>query len=125
MNYIYTVLFSLSIILINPWGVMRREIWTQPKVFTILLICILNGLNLWSERENLKPQGSWKISRLLWEIFLGIGLISTLASPFPWRSLFGQEQMGDGLLYWLLIAIFTLRNNLLLRVHPELARSQL
>ncbi|AFY41642.1 O-antigen ligase [Nostoc sp. PCC 7107] len=62
---------------------------------------------------------------MLWEIFLGVGLIATLASPFPWRSLFGQEQMGDGLLYWLLIAIFALSNNLLLRQQPQLARSQL
>jgi len=104
---------------------MRGEIWTQPKVFAISLICILNFLMLWEDRENLKLPQSWKISRLLWEIFLGIGLIATLTSPFPWRSLFGQEQMGDGLLYWLLIAIFTLSNNLLLRLHPELARSQL
>ncbi|MBW4429564.1 MAG: O-antigen ligase family protein [Nostoc desertorum CM1-VF14] len=104
---------------------MRGEIWTQPKVFAISLICILNFLMLWEDKENLKLPQSWKINRLLWEIFLGIGLITTLASPFPWRSLFGQEQMGDGLLYWLLIAIFTLSNNLLLRLHPELARSQL
>ncbi|QLE59586.1 O-antigen ligase family protein [Nostoc sp. TCL26-01] len=104
---------------------MRGEIWTQPKVFTISLICILNFLNLWEDRENLKLPQSWKINRLLWEIFLGIGLISTLASPFPWRSLLGQEQMGDGWLYWLLIALFTLSNNLLLRLHPELVRSQL
>jgi hypothetical protein len=125
VNYIYTFLFSLSIILINPFGTMRGEIWTQPKVFTILLICILNGLNLWEERKNLKPPQSWKINKLLWEIFLGIGLISTLISPYPIRSLLGQEQMGDGLLYWLLIAIFTLSNALILRIYPELARSQL
>jgi O-antigen ligase len=125
VNRLYTLLFSLSIILINPIGAMRGEIWTQPKVFAISLICILNFLILWSDRENLKLPQSCKISRLLWEIFLGIGLIATLASPFPWRSLFGQEQMGDGLLYWLLIAIFTLSNSLLLRLHPELARSQL
>lgn len=104
---------------------MRGEIWTQPKVFAILLICILNCLILWEDRENLKLPQSWKINRLLWEIFLGIGLIATVVSPFPWRSLLGQEQMGDGLLYWLLIAIFTLSNNLLLRLHPKLARSQL
>ncbi|MEH2182410.1 hypothetical protein [Nostoc sp.] len=73
----------------------------------------------------LKLSQSWKINRLLWEIFLGIRLIATFASSFPWRSLFGQEQMGDGLLYWLLIALFTLSNNLLLRLHPELACSQL
>jgi O-antigen ligase len=125
VNYLYTILFSLSIILINPIGAMRGEIWTQPKVFAISLICILNFLILWEDRESLKLPQSWKINRLLWEIFLGIGLIATLTSPFPWRSLFGQEQMGDGLLYWLLIAIFTLSNNLLLRLHPELARSQL
>lgn len=104
---------------------MRGEIWTQPKVFAILLICIFNILILWEERESLKIPRSWKINRLLWEIFLGIGLISTINSPFPLRSLLGQEQMGDGLLYWLLIAIFTLSNNLLLRLHPELFRSQL
>lgn len=125
MNYLYTLLYCLSIILINPIGTMRGEIWTQPKVFAILVICILNLLILWSERDALKIPHSWKISRLLWEIFLGIGLISTLQSPFPLHSLFGQEQMGDGLLYWLLIAIFTLSNSLLLRLHPELGRSQL
>lgn len=125
MNLIYTLLFSLSIILINPIGAMRGEIWTQPKVFAISLICILNFLMLWENRESLKLPKSWKITRLLWEVFLGMGLIATIASPFPWRSLLGQEQMGDGLLYWLLIAIFTLSNSLLLRLHPELARSQL
>jgi O-antigen ligase len=125
VNRLYTLLFSLSIILINPIGAMRGEIWTQPKVFAIVLICILNFLILWENREDLNLPQSWKINRLLWEIFLGIGLIATLTSPFPWRSLFGQEQMGDGLLYWLLIAIFTLSNSLLLRLHTELARSQL
>ncbi len=104
---------------------MRGEIWTQPKVFVILLICIFNVLILWEERDSLTIPQSWNINRLLWEIFLGIGLISTINSPFPLRSLFAQEQMGDGLLYWLLIAIFTLSNNLLIRLHPELFRSQL
>lgn len=125
VNLIYTLLFSLSIILINPIGTMRGEIWTQPKIFAISLICILNFLNLWSDRENLKLSPSWKTAKLLWEIFLGIGLIATIVSPFPWRSLFGQEQMGDGWFYWLLIAIFTLSNSLLLKLHPQLARSQL
>jgi O-antigen ligase len=125
VNRLYTLLFSLSIILINPIGTMRGEIWTQPKVFAILLICILNFLYLWEKRDALKIPQSWKISKLLWEIFLGIGLISTLTSPYPLRSLLGQEQMGDGLLYWLLIAVFTLSNALLLRLYPELACSQL
>jgi O-antigen ligase len=104
---------------------MRGEIWTQPKVLVILLICIFNFLILWEQRFQLKIPQTWKFNKLLWEIFLGIGLISTLTSPFPIRSLLGQEQMGDGLLYWVLIAIFTLSNTLLLRLHPELGRSQL
>ncbi|MBV6627613.1 MAG: O-antigen ligase family protein [Rivularia sp. (in: Bacteria)] len=125
MNKVYILLFSLSIVLINPIGKMRGEIWTQPKVFVILLICILNLLMLWEEKHNLKITHNWKTKRLLWETFLGIGLLSTLQSPFPIRSLLGQEQMGDGLLYWLLIAVFTLSNSLLLRLKPELFRSQL
>lgn len=104
---------------------MRGEIWTQPKVFFILLICIFNVLILWEERDALKLPHNWKISGLLWGIFLTAALLSTINSPFPLRSLFGQEQMGDGLLYWLLIAIFALSNNLLLRLHPELFRFQL
>jgi hypothetical protein len=72
VNHLYTLLFSLSIILINPIGAMRGEIWTQPKVFTISLICILNFLILWSDRSDLKLTQSWKINRLLWEIFLGV-----------------------------------------------------
>ncbi len=125
MKFLYTLLFCLSITLINPWGLSRGEIWTQPKVLVLLLICLVNLLILWSERIALNTPQSWKISKLLWELFLGIGLLSTLQSPFPLRSLFGQEQMGDGWLYWLLISVFTLSNTLLLRLHPELIPSQL
>lgn len=124
MKNLYTLLFCLSLTLINPWGLSRGEIWTQPKVLILVLICSVNLLILWFERKALKIPRHWKISKLLWELFLGIGLLSTFHSPFPIRSLFGQEQMGDGLLYWLLIAIFTLSNTLLLNLHPELLRNQ-
>ena len=40
-------------------------------------------------------------------------------------SLLGQEQMRDGWLYWLLIAIFTLSNILIIKLYPDLGRSQL
>ena len=125
MKGFYTLLFALSIILIDPWGASRGNIWTQPKVFAVLLIALLNLSLLWEERKTLTPPRSWFVSFLLWGLFLGTGAISTLASPFPFRSLFGQEQMGDGWLYWLTIAGFTLSNTLLLRVHPELFRPQL
>lgn len=125
MKSFYTLLFCLSLIAINPWGNSRGLIWTQPKILVVLLIILLNLSILWEERKNLTLPRSWFQLASLWGLFLGIGLLSTLLSPFPLRSLLGQEQMGDGWLYWLLIAGFTLSNTLLLRLHPELLRPQL
>lgn len=125
MKSFYTLLFCLSIITINPWGNSRGLIWTQPKVLVVLLIILLNLSILWEERKSVTAKSSWLQAAMLWGLFLGIGLLSTLLSPFPLRSLLGQEQMGDGWLYWVEIAIFTLSNTLLLRLHPELARPQL
>lgn len=125
MKNFYTLLFALSIILLDPWGSSRGNIWTQPKVFAVLLISLLNLAILWEERKSLKLPRTWKINLILWGLFLGFGLLSTLNSPFPQTSLFGQDQMGDGWLYWLIIATFTVSNTLLLRLHPELLRNQL
>ena len=125
MKNFYTLLFALSIILLDPWGSSRGNIWTQPKVFAVLLISLLNLAILWEERKSLKLPRTWKINLILWGIFLGVGLLSTIFSPFPLRSLVGQDQMGDGWLYWLIIATFTLSNTLLLKLHPELLRNQL
>ncbi|NEP79661.1 MAG: O-antigen ligase family protein [Okeania sp. SIO3B3] len=122
---IYTILFTLSIVIINPWGNSRGEIWTQPKCFALAIIVIFNLYLLWKNWETLQIPKSWFTAKLLWEIFLFIGLISTILSPFPLRSLFGQDQMGDGLLYWLLITTFTLSNTLILRRYPQLLLAQL
>ncbi|MDB9518058.1 O-antigen ligase family protein [Roseofilum reptotaenium CS-1145] len=122
---VYTLLFTLSIIIINPWGSSRGEIWTQPKCAVLALIAICNLYLLWKSGETLHIPKSWFTSKLLWEIFLLIGFISTLLSPFPIRSLFGQDQMGDGWLYWLLIAAFTLSNTLVLKRYPQLLPAQL
>lgn len=122
---IYTILFTLSIVLINPIGSSRGEIWTQPKCAAIALILALNLYQLWQHRQTLQIPKSFSIARHLWELYLLIGLISTLLSPFPLHSLFGQDQMGDGFLYWILIATFTLSNTLLLTQRPQLLRSQL
>ncbi|MFB2920076.1 O-antigen ligase family protein [Aerosakkonema funiforme] len=125
MKSFYTLLFALCIILIDPFGNSRGSIWTEPKVLAVLLITLLNFSILWEERKSLTIPRNWKTYSILWALFLGIGLLSTLLSPFPLRSLFGQEQMGDGWLYWLTIAAFTLSNTLLLTHHPELFRPQL
>lgn len=125
MKSFYTLLFCLSLTLIDPWGTSRGAIWTTPKVLIVLLLCLLNLSILWEDRKSLTVPRSWFQIATLWGLFLGIGLESTLLSPFPLRSLLGQEQMGDGWLYWVLIAVFSLSNTLLLRLHPELVRPQL
>jgi O-antigen ligase len=124
MKSLYTILFALSIILINPWGSSRSLIWTSPKLLIIWLIVGVNLALLWEKRKVLTISRQWKISLILWTIFLSIGAISTLQSPFPLTSFIGQDQMGDGWLYWLLIAAFTLSNSLLLTVHPQLINYQ-
>lgn len=125
MKNFYTLLFAFSIIIINPWGNSRGDIWTTPKVLLILLIVVLNLSSLWEKREALTFPRPWKISLILWGVFLSIGGLSTILSPVPISSLLGQNQMGDGWLYWLLISAFTLSNTLLLRLSPELLRPQL
>ncbi|NJL56072.1 O-antigen ligase family protein [bacterium] len=124
MKSYYTLLFALSIILINPWGNSRGEIWTHPKVLIVLIVLLLN-LALLTARPRTPLPRRWLTGAVLWLLFLGCGWISTCLSPFPSFSLLGQEQMGDGWLYWLLIAGFTLTNSLLLYRYPELLRPQL
>ncbi|MEG4012098.1 MULTISPECIES: O-antigen ligase family protein [unclassified Microcoleus] len=124
MKTLYTILYALSIILINPWGTTRGLIWTSPKVLIIWLIISLNIALLLSQKKSLTIPQNWKNSFILWTIFLSIGAISTLHSPFPLTSFFGQDQMGDGWLYWLLIAAFTLSNSLLLIARPQMINSQ-
>ncbi|MEG4508065.1 O-antigen ligase family protein [Microcoleus sp. F6_B4] len=124
MKSLYTLLYALSIALINPWGISRGLIWTAPKVLIIFLIVALNLSIIGERSKSLTISRHGKISLMLWGLFLTIGGISTLRSPFPLTSFLGQDQMGDGWLYWLLIATFTLSNTLLLKRHPEWARSQ-
>jgi hypothetical protein len=124
MKTLYTILYALSIILINPWGTTRGLIWTSPKVLIVWLIISLNIAVLLSHKKSLAIPQNWKNSFILWTIFLSIGAISTLHSPFPLTSFLGQDEMADGWLYWLLIAAFTLSNSLLLIARPQLINSQ-
>ncbi len=124
---LYTLLFALSLILINPWGFQRGEIWTQPKVLGMQLITTCNSWVMLHQQR----QGSltipliWKLGLGLWTLFLGVGLTATLLSPFPLRSLWGQSTLGDGWVYWVLLAAFVLSNALVLQIAPTLLRPQL
>ncbi|MCC5611532.1 O-antigen ligase family protein [Nostoc sp. CHAB 5834] len=68
---------------------------------------------------------AWKLAAMLWGLFIMIGAIATINSPEPVRSLLGQSTAKDGLLYWGLIAVFTLSNALLLKLKPSVAKHQL
>lgn len=127
LSSLYSFLFALSLTLINPWGENRGEIWTQPKILTVSLITILNCLvSLYAYlKRSISIGSAWKIGLGLWIIFLGSGLISTILSPFPLRSLWGNSALGDGWIYWVLIGIFVVSNSLVLQVNPTLFRFQL
>jgi O-antigen ligase len=136
LPFLYTVLFTLSLVLINPWGEAldfgesgRAEIWTYPKVAVLVLISVVN---IWILVDKIRKRDDsinfsrlLKIASVLWLAYLLSALISTLLSPFPWHSLFGQSVLGDGLLYWVLIAIFVLSNALVLEIYPRLFKSQI
>ena len=125
---LYSLLFALSLSLINPWGFQRADIWTQPKLLVIPLITTCNIwviLHLTRQQDSLNIPPTWKVSLGLWALFLGVGLTTTLLSPFPLRSLWGQSTLGDGWIYWVLLAAFVLSNALVLRLAPALLRPQL
>jgi O-antigen ligase len=123
MGKLITILFTLSIVLINPFGLDRGSIWSQPKILVIQLICILNLFMI--SHHKLYLSTSWKLVALLWGLFLSIGAIATINSPESMRSLLGQSTAKDGLLYWGLIAVFTLSNALVLKLKPSIAKQQL
>ncbi len=124
MNRYYIVLFALSIVLVNPFGSDRGEIWTQPKV-AVLFVIVVSNIAILAWEEHFPVSRRWWVCLGLWLLFLAIGLVSTLNSPFPLHSFLGQAEMGDGWLYWCLVAAFTLSNSLLLKVYPQVGRSQL
>ena len=124
---LYSLLFAFSLISINPWGVQRADIWTQPKLLAIHLIFTCNSWVLLHQQQQgrLTIPLTWKVGLGFWALFLGVGLTATLNSPFPLRSLWGQSALGDGWLYWVLLAAFVLSNALVLRFIPSLLRAQL
>lgn len=124
---LYSLLFALSLILINPWGFQRGDIWTEPKLLAMHLITTCNSWVMLHHRRqgSFTIPATWKVGLGFWILFLGVGLIATLNSPFPLRSLWGQSTLGDGWVYWVLVAAFVLSNALVLRQAPALLKPQL
>ena len=130
---LYAALFTLSIVLIDPWGGNRGEIWTQPKVSALWYITLLHlgFLLLTFTRTPHEPRDKlsapqWRRVVWLWALFLAAGFVSALTSPAGFAAGFRAHlEMGDGWLYYALLAVFSLSNVLVLRVRPELFRVQL
>ena len=121
---LYTLLYALSVVLINPWGESVGAIWTAPKVYILTAILLLNLFSL--VRYGRSSLGTaWRRAALLWAALLSVGLATTFVSPAPQRSFLGQSALGDGWLYWALVAGVVLSNALLLRAKPALFRAQL
>lgn len=136
MNFslLYKFLFALTIFLINPWGESlvntgRAEIWTHPKVLVVATITAINLFQIIAQnceiRSDAPRLSSYKVFVILWAGYITTATIATILSPFPIHSLFGEPVLGDGLLYWLLIGVFSCSNVVLLRIRPELFNAQL
>jgi O-antigen ligase len=129
-------LFAASIISINAYGSVffwsstgRAEIWTLPKLFFVFIITILNfwvsfgtKSRIDTSLEALSGNALWIV---LWSFYLTSAIVSTISSPFPFHSLIGHPVLGDGCLYYFLLAAFATSNGLTLRSSPRLFKGQL
>ncbi len=138
LGFVYGVLCTLSLVLINPWGRPRGEIWTDPKVYVVIALALLTWGVLLAQlvrfvvrrlghgRPRLSPPPAWGWAALLWGAYLGFGLLSVYYSPVRAdNALMPNNEMGDGWVYWAYVAAFVLGNALLLKRFPQLFKLQL
>lgn len=136
LSFVYTILFALSLVLINPRGGNLGQIWTAPKfkvviALTVLNLVILAGAALTRRRQGSTQESSplgrlWRVGFGLWLAFLGSGAVTIFLSPVTFRSArIANNEMGDGWLYWFCMATLVLSNALILRRFPKLFRAQL
>ena len=139
LGFVYGVLCALSLVLINPWGRPRGEIWTDPKVYAVIALALLTwGILLvllvrfvmqrlgHGRLPRFYPPSAWGWAALLWALYLGFGLLSVYYSPVKTsNALMPNNEMGDGWVYWAYVAAFVLGNALVLRRFPQLFRAQL
>ncbi|MEM9807978.1 MAG: O-antigen ligase family protein [Cyanobacteria bacterium P01_D01_bin.56] len=120
---LYTVLFTLLVVIHNPFSSTVFGVWGTPKLICLITICIANAIILFSTEETIESHDIW-----LWIGWGGLlisGLVSTLTSPLPSISLLGVGANRDGLAYWCLVAIFCITNRAVLTHQPSLLKWQL
>ena len=136
LAFVYTTLFALSLVLINPWGNPFGGIWTTPKVYVLIILALLTwsvllvqgGRWLWlrsqgGDTEPLKPPARWGAAVGLWLAFLASGMVTIFLSPVTFRSaLIANAEMGDGWVYWAWLAALVCGNALVLKQFPQLLR---
>ncbi len=136
LSFVYTILFALSVVLINPRGGNYGQIWTEPKFKVVIGLTVLTWVVLLAAaiarrrggkaRKSRPLDTSWRVAAGLWLAFLVSGVITILLSPATFRSArIANNEMGDGWVYWFCIAALVLGNALLLRRFPRLFRAQL
>ncbi len=139
LGFVYGLLCTLSLVMINPWGRPRGEVWTDPKVYTLIALVLLTWSVLLVQLvrflvrrlgqgrlSRLSPPPAWGWAALLWGLYLGLGLLSVYYSPIRAdNALMPNNEMGDGWVYWAYVAAFVLGNALVLKRFPQLFKAQL
>lgn len=139
LGFVYAFLCALSLVAINPWGTPRGGIWTDPKVYVLIVLALVTWtvLLILLIKFVIQSLRRRQTSRICWGVwwwlvgvlaatFLAVGLFSAKESPVSTiTALTPQDEMGDGWLYWFWLLAFVMGNVLLLRRFPQLFRAQL
>lgn len=139
LGFVYTTLFALSLVLINPWGVPFGGIWTTPKVYVVILLALLTwsvllvqgARGLWRRSRGQNAElprlpAHWRVAAFLWLAFLVSSMVTVFLSPVTFRSaLVANSEMGDGWVYWAWVAALVCGNALILKRFPQLFKAQL
>ncbi len=139
LGFLYGLLFTLSLVLINPRGVPYGGIWTTPKLYVVAALAALTwsvllvlGVRYFLKRtrgegaETLSLPTGWGVAAGLWLALLVSGGVTVFSSPVTFRSArIANAEMGDGWVYWACIAALVLGNALLLKRFPSLFKAQL
>lgn len=135
LGFVFGALCCFSLTLIQPWGEPRADVWTDPKVYSLIALTCLCYATLagdaffrwrYKEGERLSVPRGWPLAAILWAALLAWGYYSARSSPVNFKNaIVAHVEMGDGWLYWVWVGAFVLGNALLLRRFPEFFKPQL